>query len=192
MTLASALPVGRRGQALALGLTALVAVFVWLGAVSPVLGWYGERADRLRDRQVLAARMASVAGSEPALRRQIQGSTQEPRSALLAGASEGIAAATLQQRVQEMADRAGVRVSSTEAFPVEPAGAYRRIRLHVAVSGPWAQLVGLFSAIDTAAPRMLLDDLQIGASSTLTTEAVKPLDASFTVIALYSGKAATE
>jgi general secretion pathway protein M len=180
---------GRRGQALALGLTALVAILIWFGAVSPVLDWYGARADTLNERQVLAARMASVAASEPALRRQSQGLTKEPRSALLEGATEAIASATLQQRVQEMADRTGVRVSSTEALPVEQAGAYRRIRLHVAVTGPWAQLVGLFSAIDAAAPRMLVDDLQIGASSTLTTAAIKPLDASFTVIALYPGKA---
>ncbi len=189
MSLATALPVGRRGQALALGLTALAAVLVWLGAVSPVLDWYGERADTLRQRQVLAARMDSVAASEPGLRRQLQGLSTEPRSAVLEGPTEAIAAATLQQRVQEMADRASVRVSSTEALPVEQAGAYRRIRLHVAVTGPWAQLVGLFSAIDSAAPRMLVDDLQIGASSTLTTASIKPLDASFTVIALYPGKA---
>ena len=189
MTLATNLPTGRRGQALAVGVTVLAAVLLWLGAVSPLLDWYGDRAETLRQRQVLTARMASVAASEASLRQQIQASTTEPRSAVLEGATEAIAAATLQQRVQEMADRAGVRLSSTEALPVEQAGAYRRIRLHVAVTGPWAQLVNLFSAIAVATPRMLVDDLSLGASTTLTTEAVKPLDAAFTVIALYPGKA---
>lgn len=189
MTLATNLPTGRRGQALAVGVTVLAAVLLWLGAVSPLLDWYGDRAETLRQRQVLTARMASVAASEASLRQQIQASTTEPRSAVLEGATEAIAAATLQQRVQEMADRAGVRLSSTEALPAEQAGAYRRIRLHVAVTGPWAQLVNLFSAIAVATPRMLVDDLSLGASATLTTEAVKPLDAAFTVIALYPGKA---
>ncbi len=187
-SLSGSLPGGRRGQALAVGLTAVVLAVAWLGIASPALGWFADRGDLLARRQALAAKMASVAATTPALQRQVAASGVAPRSALLEGASEAIASAVLQQRLQQMCDRAGVRLTSAEALAAEPAGPYRRIRVRAAVTGPWSRLVALLADVQAATPRMLVDDLQVGASRTITTDAVKPLDVTFTAIALYAGK----
>lgn len=179
----STLPTGRRGQVLASGITLIGVVLLWFALVSPLLGWYADRAEFLRQRQVLASRMEAVAATAPELMRQAQDSAAEPQAAVLEGATEGIAAATLQQRLQEMAERAGVRISSAEALPAEPVGAFRRIRLRLSVTGPWLPLVRLLSAIGQASPPMLVDDLQLNSSVSLATGSARPLNAGFTVIA---------
>ncbi len=185
--LATNLPTGRRGQLLAVGLTVVTLALAWAGLASPLLGWYAERQDRLEQRQTLAAHMAAVAATAPALQRQMEAGTGDTRPALLTGTTEAIAGAELQQRLQELSERAAVRMTSAEVLAAEQSGAFRRIRVHVAVSGPWGRLVSLFSAIDGATPHMLVSEMQIGQSRSVTTSPVKPLDASFTVVALYAG-----
>ena len=46
--MALSLPGGRRGQALALGVTLLVPVSIWFSLIVPALELYSERNDRLR------------------------------------------------------------------------------------------------------------------------------------------------
>ena len=184
------LPTGRRGQALALGLTMVVLAVLWAGVATPLLSWYGQRQDRLEQRQTLAARMAAVAATAPALQRQLASGSGDTRPAVLAGATEAIASATLQQRLQDMADHAAVRMTSAEVLSAEPSGPFRRIRVHLAVSAPWGRLVSLLSDIDGATPRMLVSEVQLGPSRSVTISPVKSLDAAFTVVALYAGPAA--
>ncbi len=183
----TSLPTGRRGQAFALGLTFVVLAVAWAGLASPLLGWYGQRQERLEQRRVLAVRMAMVAATAPALQRQLAAGGGDARPAVLTGATESIAGAALQQRLQEMSDRAAVRMTSAEVLAAEQSGAYRRIRVHLAVSAPWARFVGLLSDIDRATPRMLVSEMQLGQSRSVTTSPVKLLDASFTVVGLYAG-----
>ena len=180
------LPTGRRGQALAVGLLAVALAIGWAGLAAPLLGWFAQRQDRLEQRQTLAVRMAAVAATAPALQRQVAAGSTDTRPATLPGATEAIAGATLQQRLQEMADHAAVRMTSAEVLGAEPSGKYRRIRVHLAVSAPWARLVRLLSDIDGAAPRMLVSELQLNQSRSVTPSPVKPLDAAFTVVALYA------
>ncbi len=182
------LPSGRRGQALAVGIAVALMALVWLSAVSPLLDWYANRQAVLAQRLALAGRMASVAAMAPALQRLAVAGNADPASSLLQGATEAVAGAGLQQRLQEMSERAGLRMTSAEVLASEPSGAYRRVRVHVAVSGPWARLVGLLSDMDHATPRMAVSEMQVGQSRSVTTDPVKPLDAVLTVVALYAGR----
>src|SRR6478672_4460952 len=100
------LPTGRRGQLLELGLTLAVLGGAWAGIAAPLLDWHALRADQVR-------RVA--APGRPA------------EGAVLDGASDALAAAALQGRLQEMAARAGAPLSSAEALPGEAAGTWRRI-----------------------------------------------------------------
>ena len=106
-----------------------------------------------------------------------------PGEATLDGASDAIAAAALQGRLQEMAARAGAPLSSAEALPGEAAGAWRRIGVRVSVSAPWPAVVRLLQAVGAASPRMLVDDLQLRAPPLLLRTGTRPMDAGFTVFA---------
>ena len=159
----TSLPTGSTGRWLALGITVFVLVMVWFAAVDPLLSWYADQAEQLGQRRMLVRRMETVAQSVPDLREQAAGvSAQGPAAtSLLEGGTDAIAAASLQQLVQDMAGRTGASLSSTEALPATQAGAYRRIGLHVAVSATWSVLMRLLQAIHQASPQMLVDDLQL-------------------------------
>lgn len=183
-----ALPTGRRGQVLAVAMLLLLVGLVWLSAVTPAIDWYRDRAETLSQQQTLAARMASVAATAPALQSEIARSGGAPAAAitLLPGATDAIAGSALQQAVQDMAGRAGATIGSAEVLPAETIGGYRRIGLHVTVSGSWPVVIAMLRAVAEATPRMLVDDVALRPALALNQSDTHPLEASFTVIAFHA------
>ncbi len=188
--MAPALPTGRAGQWLALGLAALVATLLWAVVALPLIQWHAARNEALVERRALAGRMAGLAAELPLLNRAAAQTADAgpPAGAMLDQPSDAVAGAALQQRVQDIATKAGATLSSTEALPAEAAGAYRRIRLRLALTAHWPVLVGMLQglALQTA-PQMLVDDLQLRSAPVLLDRGDPPLDASFTVLALRAG-----
>lgn len=139
----------------------------------------------LAQRRMLADRMEELVQALPALRRRADTavSTGLAATSLLQGSNDAVAGAALQGRVQDMAQRAGASLSSVETLPAAPAGAYRRIGLHVSLVATWPVLVGLLQSVEQARPRMLVDDLQLHGSHILLRSTALPLTASFTVYA---------
>ncbi len=186
-----ALPSGRRGQVLAVAIAAVGLMALWFGAVLPLAAWHDSRAAALERQDVLEGRMAALAASLPSLRRRAASLAAGPApQTLLEGASDAVAGAALQERVQAMAVEAGSPLTSAETLPAEPAGAYRRISLRVSLSTPYSSLVHLLAAIADATPRMLVDDLQIQAPPLGLRSAVLPMDATLTVLAFRARDAA--
>ena len=185
-----ALPTGRAGQWLALGLAALVAALLWVVMALPLIQWHAARDEALAGRRALAGRMAGLAAELPQLKHAAAQAADAgpPAGAMLDQPSDAVAGAALQQRVQDIATKAGATLSSTEALPAEATGGYRRIRLRVALTAHWPVLVGMLQglALQTA-PQMLVDDVQLRSAPVLLDRGDPPLDASFTVLALRAG-----
>ncbi len=187
------LPAGRPGQVLAIGLTLVFFLLLWEAAVSPLIALYESRASEVATAQARATRSASLAAALPALRAEAgrvarSGPTS---SSLLDGATDAVAAAALQGKVQDLAAAAGTSLSSTEALAARQEGRYRRIGLRVSVSATLPVLVRLIQSIESDAPRMLVDDLQLHASPMLIAgghEGSPALDASMTVIGFRAGQ----
>lgn len=156
------LPTGRPGQAAALGLTLLAAAAILLGVVGPLADLHAGRAEDLARRAALAARMEALAATLPGLERDAaRPAAGAPEAALLEGDSDATASALLQERLQAMLGEAGVRLGSAETLPGEDAAPYRRIRLRVTFNASWPGFIALLRALHTAAPALLVDDLQI-------------------------------
>jgi hypothetical protein len=198
IALSVALPTGRRGQLLAAGLTLICLAALWLGVAAPLVAWYGERQDRLRERAVLAEHMANLAAMLPALRQALHADTARlpARDLLLQGTGDSVAGAALQGLVQELVDRAGATLSSAELLPGQAVGGFRRIGLRGSINAvQWPVLVRLLQSIAEARPRMLVDDLQLRAAPAMPQRqdpgeqrsGPPPLDASFTVFAFRAG-----
>jgi len=178
------LPTGRRGQVLAVAIATVALLALWFGVAMPLVGWHAARGEAIERQRALAVRMEALAASLPALRQRAASLAAGPApQALLEGASDAVAGAALQEQVQAMAVEAGSPLTSAEALPAEPAGAYRRISLRVALSAPYPVLVHLLAAIADATPRMLVDDLQVQAPPLGLRSAVLPRDATLTVLA---------
>ncbi len=183
--MAWALPTGRPGRALALALAAFVAAALWLGLAAPLVAWHAQRAEAIAARATLLARMRQIAASLPvweARARAGRASGPAP-GAVLTQPNDAVAAAALQQLVQDLARRAGATLTSTEALTAEPAGDYRRIRLRVALNASWPVLIALLQAIEQAHPQMTIDDLALRRAPVLIGATDPPLDATFTVLA---------
>ncbi len=187
-----ALPEGPRGRLLAGAVTLLLLLAVWLGAAQPLLDAYQSGETALRQRRELAGRMADLAGTLGALRHQAASlaSVGAPTTATLTGATDAIAAASLQGLLESMAGSAGAHLTSAEALPAEQLGAYRRVALRVTVDATWPPLIALLQAIERATPRMFVDELQLHAQPTAEKVREQPLDISFTVLAFRAATSA--
>ncbi len=183
------LPTGPRGRVLALGLTGLALLVAWFGIVGPALAWYSGRAERLDQRLVLARRMATLAASLPQLEHQVAAlpTTKANPDALLPGETDAVAAATLQERVQEMASQAGAPLSSVEMLPATQLGQLRRIGLRVAAQAEMANVIHLLQSVQAAKPRMLVDELDLQRHLLLVRPKTLDLDAKFIVYAFRAG-----
>src|SRR5690348_14746400 len=123
------LPSGRRGRLLALGLTLCVAGAVWFAVVGPLLAWHSRQGEVLAEKMRMLAHMQSLAASVPELKRQAsqlagQALAQED---LLAGSTDALAGAALEERLQALAGASNVPVGSEEILSAADAGPLRRI-----------------------------------------------------------------
>ena len=141
------LPVGWRGQLLAVGLLIVVAALIWFGGVSPLIDWYGDRADLIAERGALAARLEQRATALPELRALAATLPPQVDPAALQGASDAEAAAGLQETLQSLAAADNLTVGSTEILPAADDGTYRRIEVRISITSDYPSLVALLSGI---------------------------------------------
>ena len=192
--MALGLPTGARGQALALAVTILAVASVWLGVVAPVWGWYDDRSELLRRQSAMARRMASLVDSLPVLQREAaraNGSATpdagDPEShaaiPLLAGATDPLAAAVLQERIEEFAAEAGVHVGSEEIPPGRADGDLRAISVRLTMTAPYRSLVALLLALAQSETPMVVDDLLLRGPPDSPGSEDLPVETSLTVTA---------
>ena len=185
----AALPTGQRGQILAAGLALLALLFVWLGVIGPIIDFYGAQSEQVGALQTRVAREAALIETLPLIRREAEASARAPARAVLAGNSDAIAGATLQEQVQAMAGTASAQLTSIETLPAEQVGSYRRIGVRVELSAQLTVVVALLRAIDQAQPSMLVDDIRLTATPVGPQNTQLPMDCAFTVYAFRIGTA---
>lgn len=181
----SALPTGRPGRILALGIAVAIPAVLWLGVGAPLVQWHAERGAALGERRELARHMEDLMAEIPELQRR---ATQEPSAvgadSLLAGDSDAIAAAALQEKVQAIAADTGATISSAEIVPAQESGSYRRIGLRIAVyARVWSSLVRLLQGMEQATPKMLIGEMELRAMPTRAADVDTPISATLTVLA---------
>jgi general secretion pathway protein M len=183
------LPEGRQGQILAVGIGVVMLTVLWLGAVSPLLDDFGARADALAASQLELAHMQGLQASLPALRARLAASAALPASdaVLLAGNSDAIAGANLQAQLSTLATQAGTSLDSAESISAVQVGGLRRIGVTVSVTATWPVLTAFLTAIDTAQPRMIVDNLTVSSDSQPDPRSEPTLQASFDVAAFRAG-----
>jgi general secretion pathway protein M len=150
----SALPEGRRGQALALTLTLLG---LWAAAsvvVTPIVDLYEDRQTALDQAAEKATRMARIAAERPALEARAAARAVSAGGAPGAKAPEtdSIAGAELAAQVKILAGQTGVTVQSSEAATPEIRGTIHKVAVTFRLSGPYAGLVNLLAKLGEISP----------------------------------------
>ena len=141
------MPTGRRGRLWALILVLIALGGVYLLVVTPLLDLYAERQAVLESRRMLLPRLKAAADELPGLRARASElrAAASTRKVTLEGASDAIASANLQSRIEELAASVGAAIGSTESLPAEVRAGYRRIGLRYVLSGPYETLVKLLA-----------------------------------------------
>jgi general secretion pathway protein M len=185
---AGTLPTGRNGRLLALALVLVAAAVLWAGVAAPLTDLYAAQAERLAQRQALLQRMQVLAGDLPRLRDQAS-HVDETAEPTIGGASDALAAAKLQDLVQDAATNAGTALSSVETLPAEPAGGYRRLALRISFDADLEVLATVMQNIEQSRPPLLIDDLQIRAEPNQQPGGRGRLAANLTVVAFRAAEA---
>jgi hypothetical protein len=171
-------------------MTVVLAASLWIAIVSPLMNWYQAGSALLADRELVVARMHAIAATVPPLLHQAamrRSSAPSGQDIALQAPSDAVAAAKLQQHMQDLAQASGIAFSSIETLPVAQQGGYRRISLRVTCAAPWSVFIGLLQKIDDSTPRMLIDGLDLNASPDLVHPNGVAISADFTVIAFRPG-----
>ena len=157
------MPTGRRGRLLALSLVVLALGGLYFLAVAPLVDLYRGREARLDDGRILLPHLQAAAAALPGLRAQVAElhAAARTRKVTLDGASDAIASANLQSRIEGFAASVGATIGSTESLPAEAVDGYRRIGLRFALNGPYETLVKLLAKIEEATPPLIVDNLQV-------------------------------
>lgn len=185
---------GRRGQGLAVGALLLAVAVVWAGIVSPVQGWYEDRALILAQRQALLRHMQGLVDGLPALQAAAAsrgGETAGSPAMMLPGATDAVAAADLQERVQAMASSAGLNLTAVETLPPTAAGErWRKVSLRISMNAGWPLLMQLVRAIEASPTRILIDDVHFHSPAVVAQATVLPIQASMVLYGFRATDAA--
>jgi general secretion pathway protein M len=157
------LPEGRRGQIMALGITFIMVVLVYLVIISPILQLYGSGAERLQSRRDMVERLQVSERALPRLRAEAA-RLRDPShngAVLLVGSSPTVAAAQLQTALKEIVEAGGSRLASSEILAPEAQDGYQKVGLHVSFSGDLTLLTSVLRGIETARPAMFVDNVEI-------------------------------
>ena len=141
----------------------LIAVASVYLVVAPFVNLYAERQSVLEKRRTLLPRLRAAAQELPELRARASElrTAAGARKVTLEGASDAIASANLQSRIDELAASVGATISSTEGLPAEARGGYRRIGLRYVLIGSYETLVRLLAKLEAATPPSWIDSLHI-------------------------------
>lgn len=178
------LPTGWQGRLLALTLLFATFAAAYFLLVAPWYYLYSVREARIARERTLLVKLNAVADELP----RLHASAAKLRSAVdsdkltFEGASDSIASAALQMRVEQSAGAAGVTVGSSEIIPARARGSYHRIGLRLLLSGSYENLIRLLVRLEAATPSLVIDDLQIrGLQRRLGIGGALPLDVSLEV-----------
>ncbi|HEX2940318.1 MAG TPA: type II secretion system protein GspM [Rhodopila sp.] len=198
---------GRRGQAFAAAIAVAVAVVAWLGIVMPAWFWFQDRTALLEQRQALLLHMRSVAAALPRWRDAAatpSAGSDAATSVFMTGASDAVAAADLQERLQGAASSAGVSITAVETQPAEdiPAGfagprgstdrisgagkAWHRVGLRITLKGPWPAVVGFLQSVQHLPMRLFVDDVHLHHDGVAAQPASSSVQASMLVYGVWA------
>lgn len=174
---------GRRGQALAVGVTLVGLLVIWAGVVEPVRSWFVDREALLGQRQELLAHMRELAATLPALRAASAGKHDEGSAAaatiMLPGDNDAVAAADLQERVQTMAADAGASLTAVETLPpAATGGRWHKIALRINLNASWPVLMALLRSVEQSPTQILIDDVHFRSPILVVRPAAVPIQAS--------------
>lgn len=155
----------RNRRALSIGAAVVGLVLAWTGAVSPWMEAAAERRDRLASQRELLRAERDLLASDEVYREAVTAAAARLRAIserLLAGRSEGAAAASLEQLVRDRAMAHRVLVTETAPRPAERVGdVLMSVGLSVHGESDLEGVAGLLASLEGGPTMLRVSDLTL-------------------------------
>ena len=148
------------------GALAILAVLIWMGAalaVWPVVDSYRTTDDQLRETAEHLARYETMSKAYPKLRTQMDKLTRQHAASgiYLAGGTDALAAAELQEDVNSTIERSGGKKRSIQILPVAKDGDFRKVTVRVQMTATLAAFARILHSLESAKPFLFIDNLDV-------------------------------
>lgn len=156
-------PGGIRGKALALGLLAALALAGWSLVVEPLYQRFAALDDSIEDSRTELGRYQRLIAATAAWRAQLAelDARQAGSGDIIAAASDTLAAASLQQRLQASFDRHGAVARSVQALPAVADGELMAITVRAQFTAEGDALARILYELETGRPVLFVDSLDV-------------------------------
>lgn len=147
----------------ALLLLLAVVAGVYLHLVEPTIAAYGEADDRLVEMQKLIEHFDRLAVRAPAYANRLGEVERKQRAAgyYLAGDTDALAAASLQDRLSQAIEANGGILSSLQPLPGTEEEGFRRITVRALMTASTESLVRTLRDIEAGSPLLFVDNVEI-------------------------------
>jgi len=147
----------------ALGLLFLAIWLVYSLALAPIVGAYREVDEDIESTKSQLARLESISQSYPALKAQLDELARRTSKSgvYLAGSTDALAAASLQEDVGAQIGRAGGTLRSVQILPATSDGDFKKVTVRVQLTATLAQFTRLLYSLEAARPFVFVDNLDI-------------------------------
>ncbi len=150
-------------RAAALSLVVFVIGAVVVLFVLPLIEAYRETDESIEQASDQLARYQHISETFPQLQAQLDKLTrrQFKYGVYLAGATDALAAAGLQEAVSAKIEKNGGRLRSIQILPVKTEGNFKRVAVRVQLTATLGSLVRLFYDLEAGKPFAFIDNLDI-------------------------------
>lgn len=157
------LPTGARGRWVALGLLVIGLAVVYQLTLAPLWQRYQALAPAIAEQRAQLERFQQLAARTPLLRDRLDALRNDPRlnDYLVPGTSSALAAAALQQRLQELAQAQNGRVLSTRVGKPQEDSGFEQITINARLQIDLAGLQALLHSLETRSPYLFVRNLNV-------------------------------
>jgi len=157
------LPDGKAGRSLAIAIGGALLALAYLSVVQPLGRLYGGMRDELADLTMQRARLGRIERELPRLQTAVDDMKRRAadKNLLLADASDAVAAASLQTRLQALAANERAEISSVESLPPKAQEGFRRVGIRAVVTADLTALTGILRELAATRPPLFVENLDI-------------------------------
>lgn len=150
-----------RAAALLLLAAVLALAYVWI--VEPIAAAYANTEAAIADTRDLVERYDRLAAARTSLEAQLAAIEQKPDTAAyyLSGATDALAAASLQARVTALVEGNGASLLSIQTLTSSEDRGLRRVAIRLQMTAEIAPLVRVLHGLESGIPLLFVDNLEL-------------------------------
>jgi hypothetical protein len=150
-------------RALALAILGAIVAAIYFAVAQPLIDTYTADRATIAERREVLLRYQRAAQALPARQQELAAmkQTQANADGFLAGASDTLIAAQIQNRVKTLANAAKTELKSSQVLPAAPDGKLKRIAIRDQVSATTAGVLAIFHDLEAQSSSLFLDNVTL-------------------------------